>query len=330
MSATSIASPVSRPLEYLPVSFFGATMGLTGLSVAWRLAGSSFGAPEWISTLIATLAVLSVIGISVGYAVKVAFAPDNVRAEFRHPIAGNLFGTALISMLLLPIVIAPWNLSWARALWYLGASGMIAFAWTIVSRWMSNRQQAVHATPAWIVPVVGLLDVPLALPSLNLTPMTELMVFSLAVGLFFAIPLFTLIFSRLLFEEPMPANLQPTLLILAAPFSVGFSTYVVTIGHIDLFAEALYLLMIFVLSVLMGRLRGLPKCCPFRITWWAVSFPLAACAIAALQFEAFDPNWFTRGVAGLLLVVASLIIAGLLIRTVYGLLRGELKTLSSA
>lgn len=116
MSATSIASPVSRPLEYLPVSFFGATMGLTGLSVAWRLAGSSFGAPEWISTLIATLAVLSFIGISVGYAVKVAFAPDNVRAEFRHPIAGNLFGTALISMLLLPIVIAPWNLPWARAL----------------------------------------------------------------------------------------------------------------------------------------------------------------------------------------------------------------------
>ena len=29
--------------EYLPVSLFGAVMGLTGLSVAWRLAGQRYG-----------------------------------------------------------------------------------------------------------------------------------------------------------------------------------------------------------------------------------------------------------------------------------------------
>jgi tellurite resistance protein len=304
-------------------------MGLTGLSIAWRLADSTFGAPAWISELIATIAVVSFLAIVVAYAVKVSVASDRVWAEFRHPIAGNLFGTALVSALLLPIVIAPWSLRSARLLWYIGASGMIVFAWIIVSRWLRDRQQVAHATPAWIVPVVGLLDVPLALPSLDLPPMPELMMFSLAVGLFFAIPLFTLIFSRIVFEEPLPANLQPTLLILVAPIAVGFSTYVVTMGHIDRFAEALYLLMLFVLSVLMGRLRQLPQCCPFRIAWWAVSFPLAASAIAAFKFEVFDPNWFTRGVAWLLLLIASLTIAGLLVRTMFGVFRGELKTLSS-
>jgi tellurite resistance protein len=118
-------------------------------------------------------------------------------------------------------------------------------------------------------------------------------------------------------------------MVLVAPFAVGFSTYVVTLGHIDLFAEALYLLMLFLLSVLMGHLRHLPQCCPFRITWWAVSFPLAASAIAALKFEDFDPNWFTRGVAWLLLLIATLTIAGLLVRTLFGVFRGELKALSS-
>jgi tellurite resistance protein len=51
-----------------------------------------------------------------------------------------------------------------------------------VTRWLSDRQKAAHATPAWIVPVVGLLDVPLALPVLGLPPMPGVMVFSLAGG----------------------------------------------------------------------------------------------------------------------------------------------------
>ena len=77
---------------------------------------------------------------------------------------------------------------------------MVLFAWFIVSRWISARQQMDHATPAWIIPVVGLLDVSLALQSLGLPPMHGLMVFALAVGLFFAVPTFALVFSRLVFE----------------------------------------------------------------------------------------------------------------------------------
>jgi tellurite resistance protein len=155
------------------------------------------------------------------------------------------------------------------------------------------------------------------------------MVLGLAIGLFFAVPLFTLIFSRLVFEAPMPDALQPSLLILVAPFSVGFSSYVVTVGRIDLFAQSLYFLMLFVLAVLLGRLRVLRQCCPFRVSWWAVSFPLAASAIAALRFAAFDPNWFTAGVAWALLALATIAIAGLLVRTLVGVVQGELRTLSA-
>ncbi len=127
----------------------------------------------------------------------------------------------------------------AQALWIAGAAGMVLFAWFIVSRWMSDRQQVAHATPAWIILVVGLLDVPLALPSLALPPMHGLPVFALAIGLFFAVPLFTLVFSRLVFEPPLPDALKPSLLILVAPFAVGYSAYTVTAGQADLFAEAL-------------------------------------------------------------------------------------------
>jgi hypothetical protein len=54
--------------------------------------------------------------------------------------------------------------------------------------------------PAWIIPVVGLLDVPTRAAGARLPNLHGLIVFALAIGLFFAVPLFTLIFSRLVFE----------------------------------------------------------------------------------------------------------------------------------
>ena len=319
-----------RPhLDYIPVGLFGSVMGLTGLSVAWKLAEAHYGIPTWPSQIFAAVAVLDFVALSLAFLTKLVTAPNAVLAEWKHPIASNLFGTILISMLLLPIVLAPFSLVVARALWIVGATGMIVFAWLIVSRWMSDRQQVVHATPAWIIPVVGLLDVPLALPVLGLPPMHGLMVFALAAGLFFAVPLFTLIFSRLLFEPPLPDALKPSLLILVAPFAVGYSTYTVTTGQSDLFAEALYTLMLFVLAVLVGQLRNLPVCCPFRVSWWAVSFPLAASVIAAQRFAAAEPGFIPDVIGGALLAFATLVIAGLSARTFLGLVRGELRALSA-
>ena len=317
-----------RTLDYMPVGLFGSVMGLTGLSVAWRLAHARFGVSDWLADSVGAAAVLAFVALSLGYGVKLVTAPQAVRKEYEHPIAGNLFGTILISLLLLPIILQPLSLTLARMVWIVGAVGMVTFAWLIVSRWMSDRQQIAHATPAWIIPVVGLLDVPLALPYLDLPQLHLLMVLGLAVGLFFAIPLFTLIFSRLVFEPPMPDALKPSLMILVAPFAVGTSTYAVTTGQIDVFAQSLYVLTLFLLAVLVGQLRHLIQCCPFRFSWWAVSFPLAASAIAALRIAVAMRTWLTDAIAIVLLAFATVVIAGLLARTLIGLVRGELRTLS--
>ncbi|HWZ47491.1 MAG TPA: SLAC1 anion channel family protein [Herbaspirillum sp.] len=315
--------------EYLPVGFFGSVMGLAGLSVAWRLAHSIFGVPEWISLVIGIFSVAAFVVLIFAYVTKLITAPEMVRNEFMHPIAGSLFGTIWISLLLLPIILADWNLMVARVVWSAGAFAMTVFAWWTVSRWMGQPQQIEHATPAWIVPVVGMLDVPLGLPSLDLPAMHGVMIFALAVGLFFTIPLFTLIFSRLLFQTPMPSAMQPSLLILVAPFAVGFSAYVTTTGHVDLFATALFYLTLFILAVLLVRIRRLARCCPFRISWWSVSFPLAASAVSTLKFFSYEKNLATEGIAIGLLAFATIIIAALLARTLAGIFNGELRAISA-
>ncbi|ODP35524.1 SLAC1 anion channel family protein [Pandoraea sp. ISTKB] len=317
-------------LSQLPVAFFGSVMGLTGLSVAWRLAHVQFGAASWVGEAIGAVALALFAALVVAYLAKAVLHFDRVRAEFSHPIAGNMFGTPLISLLLTPLLLADSHPGLARGLWYAGAIGMLVLAWWMVMRWISVRQQPEHATPAWIVPVVGLLDVPLAVPALGLShEMHGLMVFGTAVGLFFAVPLFTMIVSRLMFAEPFPASLQPSLLILVAPFSVGFSAYTATVGSIDGFAQALYMIMLFVLAVLLVRLRGLAHCCPFRVSWWSVSFPLAASAATAVKYAGFAQHPVTDTVAIALLGLATLVIAALFVRTAWGVARGELRTLTS-
>lgn len=317
-------------LSNLPVALFGSVMGLTGLAVAWRLAQARYAMPPWIADAISAVALVTFGALVAAYLSKALIHPDRVRAEFQHPIAGNMFGTPMISLLLVPLLLAPQHLLLARVLWGVGATGMTLLAWWMVMRWISVRQQPDHATPAWIVPVVGMLDIPLAVPALGWTQdMHGLMMFGTSVGLFFAVPLFTLILSRLMFAEPFPNALQPSLLILSAPFAVGFSAYMATTGAIDGFAVGLYMVMLFALAVLITRMRGLARCCPFRVSWWSVSFPLAASAGAALKYAEFVRHPVADAIAAVLLALASVVIVALAARTMWGIVRGQLKTLNT-
>ncbi|NEU12884.1 hypothetical protein G3T14_12150 [Methylobacterium sp. BTF04] len=166
---TRASAPVRKPLfDYLPVSLFGAVMGLMGLSAGWRLASARYGLPVLIADGIGWTALVAFIALALAYGLKAVTGWQVVVAEYRHPIAGNLFGTILISLLLLPLFLQKLSPYLADAVWILGAAGMVLFAFLIVGRWMGSRHELAHATPAWIVPVVGLLDVPLAAPALGL------------------------------------------------------------------------------------------------------------------------------------------------------------------
>ena len=51
-ASDSAAAPGRLLFEYLPVGLFGSVMGLTGLSIAWRLAHARYGTPAWIEDAI--------------------------------------------------------------------------------------------------------------------------------------------------------------------------------------------------------------------------------------------------------------------------------------
>ncbi|MDB5651327.1 MAG: C4-dicarboxylate transporter [Hyphomicrobiales bacterium] len=315
---------------FIPVALFASAIGLSALSTGWHLAEDVLRAPVWPSIGIGAAAIVAFICLCSAYIAKVIIVPEKTLAEFRDPIAGNLFGTIFISMLLIPKVLARFHTVLALCIWAVGTVGIFIFNWMMVRRWLGSRQVAAELTPAWFVPPLGLLNVPLATPYLGISS-SWINASALAIGSFLCLLLFAIVLGRLIFVTAMTNALSPMLLILAGPTSLAVSSYFVVTNSAapDLFAESLFAISIFLLAVLAPRVAHLGLACPFRVAWWAVSLPLAAVANAALRIASADRGTPSLLLASVLLGMATVVTAILLTRTVLGILRGELRDLSS-
>jgi len=313
-------------LTNFPIASFGSLMGLMGLSLAWQQAHSVFGSPIWVVYIIGAIATLAFGVQSASYLNKVIRTPSNVVSEFANSSSASLFGAPLIVMLQLPLFVSQINILAARIIWVIGTACMIGFTFLMVLRWIDVKQLRIHASPSWIVPVVGLIIVPLAVPSLGWSfSARRVMVFCWAVGFFLLVPVFTLVLSRLMFEDRIPDSVQPSLLILVAPFAVGFTSYTEIVPKFDLFAEGLVMISAFVLLALAGRLRHLMNCCPFRLAWWAVAFPLASSASMAIKYAKYEGDNISMFIAETMLAIATIVIIALFVRTIMGMVRGDIK-----
>lgn len=309
-------------MNYLPVSLFGSVMGLVGLSIAYRLAHELFGISMAYSHAITIIALAVFIALSIGYLIKIFTSFDAFKAEFQNTLTKPFFGTFNISILLLPIVLSEFAPNVAKIMWLTGVVLMTLFAVHQVSHWFNKSNVTVAITPAWIIPVVGTLDIPLAQNTLNLH--SDLGIAMLAIGLFFGIPILGLVMTRLFIHDTMPEKLTPTLMILIAPFSVGFSTYTEVVGKIDELAKALYFIGLFLFFALLKRLWKATKS-DFKITWWAISFPIAALLISTLKMALHTQEKYLIALSMIFLAIFTITIVYLLFRTLFVATKGKLK-----
>jgi tellurite resistance protein len=245
-----------------------------------------------------------------------------VHAEFHHPVAGNFFGTIVISVLLLSAVVGPYSASAARVIWIVGTLATFALCFVVFSRLLRGRIDASHAVPPWIIPCVATLDIPVTGGQMPMAWAAEINLLAGAVGAVLALVLFAMIVGRLVHRDPLAPAMTPSLMILVAPFAVGFLAYVNIVGGVDRFAALLFYFGLFMFAVIAPKVfrPGVP----FSPGWWAIGFPMAALANAALKYAAFRasaPLWI---LAIVLLGALSLALAVLTLRTVQIALNGKL------
>jgi len=310
------------PIRYLPIATFATLMGSAGLTLAWEKGAELFGLPTLVSEVLLafTCTLLVILGLS--YLVKFIRYREAVLEEFNHPIKISFFPAFSIGLMLISAAMHQYFPQVSLVLWSVGALLQLLLTLTLMNVWIhQTRTQVNHTTPAWFIPIVGNIIAPIEAVALGFT---EIGWFYFSVGLVYWIVLKVLVFNRVLYHDPLPQNLLPTLFILIAPPAVGFIAYQrLTGGADDALAHILYytaLFLVILLSTQIGRFARLP----FFISWWAYSFPLAAFTVATMLMYEKTQSSFFEWLSVVMLVVVTLLISLLAWRTLRAAVTGQL------
>jgi tellurite resistance protein len=308
-------------LEYFPISWFAVVMGLAGLAIAWSRAETILALPVHVGRSVLYVAGAAFLLILLAYGAKLLRYRGEVIKELHHPVKINFFPTISISLILLGTGFLHSAPELSRWLWTTGTALHLLFTLYVIATWTNQtRHEIHHMNPAWFIPVVGNILVPIAGVQ---HASVEVSWFFFSIGLVFWIVLATIIFYRVIFHDPIPARLVPTMFILIAPPAVGFISYLTMTGNFDVFARVLYYAALFLTLMLISQGRRFYKV-PFFLSWWAYSFPMAAITIATLLVYRQTGLAFFAGLSWFLLALLSAILAFLVIRTGIAVARREI------
>ncbi len=300
-------------LQHFPVAFFAMVMGLSGLTLAWEKAHSLLHMPALVSKVLMLLTVGIFLVLAGLFLVKLVRYPAAIKKDLGHPIKLSFFPTISISMILLSICTLHDYKAISFGLWAVGSAAHLFFTLYVIQIWMHHEHFEIHhSNPAWFIPIVGNILVPIAGVAHGFV---EVSTFFFSIGLLFWTVLLAIIFNRIIFHQPLPGKLLPTLFILIAPPAIGFISYVKLNGDLDIFARVLYYSALFLTLLLFTQIPRFTKI-KFFLSWWAYSFPMAAITIATiLMYQKTGLVWFKMMGFGLLGIV-TLLITFLLYKTV--------------
>ncbi len=299
-------------LAYFPISFFSMIMGLAGLTIAWQKVQHVFGVNLLIDSVLLVVTVTAFIVLSVVYATKYVIYRQDVLNEFHNPIKLHFFPTISISLLLISVAFLKFDSAISLPVWIVGSTIHLMFTLYTVNAWIHHEHFEVqHVNPAWFIPAVGNVIVPIAGVQLGYVDISW---FFFSIGMLFWIILLTIIFNRVMFHNPLQEKLMPTLFILIAPPAVGFIAYLNLTGELDAFARVLYFAGLFLTLLMLMQVRRFARL-QFFLSWWAYSFPLAAITIASLHMYELTQKWAYQYIGVALLALVTVVVLFLLYRT---------------
>ncbi|KLK91655.1 C4-dicarboxylate ABC transporter [Microvirga vignae] len=326
-TSASIAGELPRPgarqsISQLPVNLFASVMGLAGLSLAWREAYRAFGLDLRLGEAAGWIAVSVFVILAVAYAAKFIRHRAAFQAEYSHPVMSNFFATIAIGLLLLSAFLSPYSTHLGQAVWLAGTLLTAALAYAVAQRFLSVQQNAEHTLPPLLIPGVATLDIAVTGASMPFGWAYEVNMFAFAVGSVLALVLVVLIFGRLRHQEPLPLAMRPSLMVLVAPFAVGFLAYTNLTGRYDMIASMLFYFGLFMFVVVSPKVFR--RDVPFGITWWAISFPMAALSTAAFKYADQVGGTGLHTLAFVIFAMLTVAILILFLRTLVILINGTL------
>ena len=199
-------------IKNFSISFLAIVLGLTGFTLAILKAESILGWSLKISSYLLYFSIIIFGIIALLYIAKIILFPKEVKKEFYHPIKINFFPIIAKVFLILSLIYLGSNLIVSGILWWVGVIIQFLFSIIILSIWIRfNKFKIHHINPAWFIPIVGNLIIPIAGVQ-HSSP--EISWFFFSIGIIWWIVLFVIVINRIIFHHPIQDKLLPTLFIL--------------------------------------------------------------------------------------------------------------------
>lgn len=299
-------------LKNFPIMMFAIVMGMSGLTITYQKASMWLDVSEIFGMIFMCITTITFIVVSIIYIIKYIKYKTAVQKEFSHPIRINFFAAFSISMLMLAIIYKEFNPTVSAIFWYPGTLLHFYLTMHTITFWINHNQELNHSNPAWFIPIVGNVLIPVAGVGFA---SNGILLYFFSVGMFFWFILFSIIFNRIIFHNQLAVKFIPTLFILIAPPAVGFIAYFKMFGVIDTFATFLFNMAIFFTLLVVFMYKNFLKI-KFFISWWAFVFPVAAMNIGTMLMYHKTNDQILYFASYIMLVATSSIIAIVLYQTI--------------
>lgn len=306
-------------LKNFPITYFAIVMGLSGLTIALQKGGTVLFIGPVPGVVMEIFTGLVFIVIASIYIAKTVKYPKAAMEELNHPVKVSFCAAVSISLLLLSIIYGHFT-GMSKVLFIIGTAVQTLLTFYTIAFWINRNMEIIHSSPAWFIPVVGNIIVPVAGAG---HVAVEFLMFYYSVGMFFWVILTAILINRIIFHNQLPQKFIPTLAIFIAPPSVAVLAYAKMFGRFDVFSSVLLNLGIFFCILLFVLGKNFYKI-KFFISWWAFTFPLAALTLAlmsAYEFTGYKAYLYMSAAALAIAASAVIIVAS---RTCFAISKKEI------
>ena len=217
--------------------------------------------------------------------------------DLEHPILSNFYATIAIGMLVLAadFIVIGKNMEIGEIFWFIGTLSTLFFG--ILTPYLMFKGEHVkldHINPAWFIPPVGLIVIPIAgsLVIPHVSGIAQEFViflnyFGWGAGFFIYLALLAISMYRFILHNPLPNLLAPTIWINLGPIGAG------TVALVNLIKNSSFITMqepffvfgflfwgfgiwwvVMAIALTLHYIKRLTL--PYAMSWWAFTFPLGA------------------------------------------------------
>lgn len=300
---------VKSNFEDMPVAIAGIALGFMSISTALL---------EFNVTWVRHIAVIFSI-LCIGFLlIKLILHPNKVMNEIKHPMAGSIYPTIFMTLMLVAVYLVEINPSIASSLW-LGATILHFLTFIMFAVYMIKDFKMENIIPSWFIPTVGIGLAAVTSKPMNMPGISKVLFYYSLIAF---IVLFPIMIYRLLSMEKLTGPKVPTLMIMVAPANICLAAYFAIADKpnamfVSILAAVSYVSLLYGYTILPKLIK-----LPYSPGLAPLTFPLGISVVASQRYAKYlgkvgSPlESIVRAFLYVQVIIAILVIGYIVIKTV--------------